>query len=334
MKSLIIDTSTDRTSCAIFEGESLLYSGYRDGATEHAEVLPKLVAEALKASNAIDQVIVGMGPGPFTGLRVGIVFAQTFASAREIPWIGVCSLDGIEIDSDEYLVATDARRNEIFWARYKDNHRIAGPSVSDPKEIELSGVKAFGYGFTEPLFPSPKKLLDAATKERVTNPIYLRRPDAKPSSTSQIEIREMAAIDIPSLVGLDREIFPESPWSASQFKEELAGVPRTHRYLVATELGKIVGYAGVAIVGDVADIHTLAVIPSHRKVGLASKMLEQLEQWVIGKGVLALMLEMREGNSEAQRLYEKRGYRNISKRKDYYRRGMDALIMRKEVNHE
>jgi ribosomal-protein-alanine N-acetyltransferase len=99
-------------------------------------------------------------------------------------------------------------------------------------------------------------------------------------------------------------------------------------------LGKIVGYAGVAIVGDVADIHTLAVIPSHRKVGLASKMLEQLEQWAIGKGVLALMLEMREGNSEAQRLYEKRGYRNISKRKDYYRRGMDALIMRKEVSNE
>ena len=333
MNTLVIDTSTDRTSCALFKGEALIYSGFKDGATEHAEVLPKLVAEALNKNEKIDRVIVGMGPGPFTGLRVGIVFAQTFANAREIPWIGVCSLDGIEVAADEYLVATDARRKEVFWARYKDNRRVSGPSVGTPKDISNSGM-AFGFGYTEPLFPSPEKLLEAANHESFASPIYLRRPDAQPTAARQIEIREMAIVDVPVLVGLDREIFPESPWSAAQFKEELAGVPRTHRYLVATESGRIVGYSGVAIVGDVADIHTLAVIPSHRKAGLASQMLEQLEKWAIAKGVAALMLEMREGNIDAQQLYEKRGYRTISKRKDYYRPGMDALIMRKEVSDE
>ncbi|MFM9141941.1 MAG: ribosomal protein S18-alanine N-acetyltransferase, partial [Actinomycetota bacterium] len=253
--------------------------------------------------------------------------------AREIPWIGVCSLDGIEVAADEYLVATDARRKEVFWARYKDNRRVSGPAVGTPKDISNSG-KAFGFGYTEPLFPSPEKLLEAANHESFASPIYLRRPDAQPTAARQIEIREMAIVDVPVLVGLDREIFPESPWSAAQFKEELAGVPRTHRYLVATESGRIVGYSGVAIVGDVADIHTVAVIPSHRKAGLASQMLEQLEKWAIAKGVAALMLEMREGNIDAQQLYEKRGYRTISKRKDYYRPGMDALIMRKEVSDE
>jgi tRNA threonylcarbamoyl adenosine modification protein YeaZ/ribosomal-protein-alanine acetyltransferase len=333
MNTLVIDTSTDRTSCAVFADEALIYSGFQDGATEHAEVLPKLVAAALEVNKRVDRVIVGMGPGPFTGLRVGIVFAQTFASAREIPCIGVCSLDGIEVAADEYLVATDARRKEVFWARYKENRRVSGPGVGGPKDISNS-EKAFGFGFTEPLFPNPRKLMQAANQEIFTEPIYLRRPDAQPTALRKIEIREMALVDVPALVGIDREIFPESPWSAAQFKEELAGVPRTHRYLVATESGRIVGYSGVAIVGEVADIHTLAVIPSHRNAGLASQMLDQLEKWAIEKGVAALMLEMREGNNQAQQLYEKRGYRAISKRKDYYRPGIDALIMRKEVGDE
>ncbi|MEY3346753.1 MAG: hypothetical protein RIR40_478 [Actinomycetota bacterium] len=121
-----------------------------------------------------------------------------------------------------------------------------------------------------------------------------------------IEIRDMALIDIPVLVGLEKEIFPESPWSAFQFREELAGVPKTHKYLVATENGSVIGYAGIALAGDVADIHTMAVIPSHRNQGIASKMLDQLERWASTKPINALMLEMREGNIEAEPLYLRR----------------------------
>ena len=79
-----------------------------------------------------------------------------------------------------------------------------------------------------------------------------------------IAYREMSTFDIPDLVGIEKEVFPESPWSAAQFREELSGVPKTRRYLVAHENGKIVGYAGIALAGDVADIHNIAVIPSHR----------------------------------------------------------------------
>ena len=80
-----------------------------------------------------------------------------------------------------------------------------------------------------------------------------------------IAYREMSNFDIPELVGIEKEIFPESPWSAAQFREELAGVPRTRKYLVAHENGKIIGYAGIALAGDIADIHNIAVIPSHRE---------------------------------------------------------------------
>ena len=147
-----------------------------------------------------------------------------------------------------------------------------------------------------------------------------------------ISYREMAALDIPVLVGMEKSIYPESPWSAAQFREELSGVPRTRKYIVAQNGTDIVGYAGIAIAGDVADIHTLTVVPEFRRRGIASEMLRNLEQWALEKKVMAVMLEMREGNAEAQPLYEKYGYRVVSRRDNYYAPKIHALIMRKELS--
>jgi len=182
MNTLVIDTSTTRTSCALFHENELLFTSQHDGATEHAEALPKMVAAALQVESAIDQVVVGMGPGPFTGLRVGIVFAESFALARGIPCIGVCSLDGIDIDSDNCIVATDARRKEIYWAHYKSGARVEGPFVSKVEEIVKRSETKFGFGFTEPVYPSPHLLLVKSKSSPVSSPLYLRRPDAVPTS--------------------------------------------------------------------------------------------------------------------------------------------------------
>ncbi len=146
-----------------------------------------------------------------------------------------------------------------------------------------------------------------------------------------ITYRDMIALDIPVLVGLEKSIFPESPWSAAQFREELSGVPRTRKYLVALDENELIGYSGIAIAGDVADIHTLSIVPTHRNRGIASEMLRQLESWAMEKGIHAFMLEMREGNAEAQPLYEKHGYSVVSRRDNYYAPGIHALIMRKEL---
>ena len=81
-----------------------------------------------------------------------------------------------------------------------------------------------------------------------------------------ISYRDMIALDVPILVGLEKSIFPESPWSAAQFKEELTGVPRTRKYVVAMDDNELVGYGGIALAGNVADIHTLTVIPTRSPV--------------------------------------------------------------------
>ena len=113
---LLIDTSTSRTSVAIVGNGKTLFASHHDGALSHGEALPELVAQGIKIESKIDEVIVGMGPGPFTGLRAGISFAQSFALGRGIPWQGVCSLDAIaaQVSDSDFIVAIDARRKEVL----------------------------------------------------------------------------------------------------------------------------------------------------------------------------------------------------------------------------
>ena len=169
-KTLAIDTSTSRTCVAIIEGEAVLYSGHRDGATAHGPSLPELVQEALAVSD-VDEVVVGMGPGPFTGLRVGIAFANTFALAREIPVRGVCSLDAIaaQVSDKDFIITVDARRKEVYWARYTNGLRVGEPAVNFPADVSGAIIHA-------DLFPDMNALVNLPGNIR--EPIYLRRPDA------------------------------------------------------------------------------------------------------------------------------------------------------------
>ena len=167
---LAIDTSTSRTSVAVIEDSKVLYNGFRDGATAHGPSLPALVQEALAVSD-VDEVVVGMGPGPFTGLRVGIAFAQSFALAREIPVRGVCSLDAIaaQIQEVDFIITVDARRKEVYWARYTDGIRVGDPAVNFPADVTGTTIHA-------DLFPDMVALVKLPGN--ISEPIYLRRPDA------------------------------------------------------------------------------------------------------------------------------------------------------------
>ena len=171
--SLAIDTATSRTIVGVIEDGKVLFEAFHEGATEHGFAITELVIQALEICSKPDQVVVGMGPGPFTGLRVGITFAQSFALAREIPVIGVCSLDAIVVDQSEYTVAIDARRKEIYWASYKDGARVSGPAVSKPSEVS---------DFIIAQYPNLQKLVALSAGGNITEPMYLRRPDAVPTA--------------------------------------------------------------------------------------------------------------------------------------------------------
>ena len=178
--SLAIDTATSRTIVGVVDNGVVVFEEFHEGATDHGKAISELVAKALRATAIPDQVVIGMGPGPFTGLRVGIIFAQSFALARSIPWIGVCSLDAIRIDSstndlstDEYTVAIDARRKQMYWASYKAGVRINGPAIDKPEDIP---------GFITNVFPDTAKLVELSSTQNEREPIYLRSPDAIPTA--------------------------------------------------------------------------------------------------------------------------------------------------------
>jgi tRNA threonylcarbamoyl adenosine modification protein YeaZ/ribosomal-protein-alanine acetyltransferase len=327
---LAIDTSTAQTSVALIQDGEVLFNKSHNDPLAHGEVLPKLVAQALAVSKQIDLIAVGMGPGPFTGLRVGIAFAQSYALAAQIDWVGVCSLDAMAagINQSEFIISTDARRKERFWARYKDGVRITQPAVSKASELEKFGLSIFTEG---DYFPDPVAVAKIAlTSKSVEQPIYIRKPDAYPLPTG-VKFRSMTALDLVSAIAIEKAVYGKTAWSADQFKEEFAKAPKSAQYLAAEIEGQLIAYAGIFYVADVADIHTITVVADQRRKGIGRELLKRLIDWARVKKAQAIMLEMRLGNDAARPLYESFGFIEISKRENYYGPGLTAVVMRKEL---
>lgn len=147
-----------------------------------------------------------------------------------------------------------------------------------------------------------------------------------------ITYRVANAFDLPVFVSLDKDLFPYSPWSASQYKEEFSSP--TRYYVVAlNEQQSIIGYAGVFAPGQAeADILTVGVVPEYRGKGIAKELIVLLTDWANAQGSTAMMLEVKTDNHEAIGLYESLGYLKLNVRKDYFGTGLDAQVMRLELS--
>jgi tRNA threonylcarbamoyl adenosine modification protein YeaZ len=187
MLILAIDTSTPAVTAGIvrLQGIDVLAEHVTLDARAHAEKLtPNVVAAVTDAGltmGDLDAVVVGSGPGPFTGLRVGMATAAAYGHALKIPVHGVCSLDAIGIDTTgDALVVTDARRREVYWARYRDGVRVDGPAVNAPADVPGAAEVLE----RPPAYPTAAGLVrvvpDWAAEPAPLVPLYLRRPDAKP----------------------------------------------------------------------------------------------------------------------------------------------------------
>jgi tRNA threonylcarbamoyl adenosine modification protein YeaZ len=204
--ALVIDTSSAAVTAGVVDvadGVRLLAERVTVNGRAHGELLAPSIRACLDELGLLPSdltaVIVGAGPGPFTGLRVGLVTAAAMADALQIPAYGICSLDGIAAVTDSkgpLLVAADARRKEVYWARYVGGKRDGDPSVAKPADLAINATAMIGAGarlYVDVLglplldgdFPTVTGLATVAAERVRTKapsdpltPLYLRRPDA------------------------------------------------------------------------------------------------------------------------------------------------------------
>jgi tRNA threonylcarbamoyl adenosine modification protein YeaZ len=188
---------------ALHDGDDVVAERRSEQRMKHGEQLAPLIEDVMARAGIVRQdltaLAVGTGPGPFTGLRVGLVTARTLSLVLEIPAYGVCSLDAIALEAaaglggtTDFVVATDARRKEVYLAAYDEQGtRLSGPVVDKPvnvaTDLPVAGEgavlypEAFGRAVA-PELPSAAWLATAVVEERVeltdAEPRYLRRPDA------------------------------------------------------------------------------------------------------------------------------------------------------------
>lgn len=222
MLLLGLDTATPAVTVALHDGGQPLAQLVTVDAHRHAELLAPAIAKVIADAGAdrgdLTGVAVGVGPGPYTGLRVGIMSAKVLGAALGIPVFGVCSLDVIAADvrrGRDFLVATDARRREVYWARYAaDGRRVTGPRVSAPADVPVAdrdlltvgegcliypSLLPNGHGPTYPAAATLCRVVAAALTAWAgaggtgagrrpgddsdvllpAEPLYLRRPDAR-----------------------------------------------------------------------------------------------------------------------------------------------------------
>lgn len=147
-------------------------------------------------------------------------------------------------------------------------------------------------------------------------------------TTAAPAARELSWTDIPQLVALDAELFAADAWSEQAWWAELAARPRRD-YVVVTRDDLIVGYAGLDLSGEAADVMTIAVAPAAQGMGLGSELLRLVVDRARERGAAYLMLEVHADNMAARNLYERNGFEVLSVRRRYYQPGdVDALVMR------
>ncbi len=371
MKVLSIETSSKICSVAILEDKNLVKKIELNNGLTHSETLMPLIKEILEETNLtlsqMDLFVCDIGPGSFTGIRIGVATVKAFTDSLHIPSVGISSLEGLaySIKKDGMICSLiDCKNNNCYYAIYalKNNEYTL---LESPKADSIENCLNFlnyKYANSAITFVGDGSIVykniienisskfifannsytdnDASTidvynlgiagflkynkhgKDKNLLPLYLKKPQAQRQlEEKNIVIKDMKISDLDNL---DMSKFDDF-WNIDILKDELNS--ENSKFICAKLENKIVGFAGIKIILDEADIMNIAVMKNCRRQGIATLLLNHILTICKEKGIKTINLEVNEENFSAISLYQKFGFKECGRRKNYYDNQYDAILM-------
>jgi tRNA threonylcarbamoyl adenosine modification protein YeaZ len=370
MRILAFDTTLGACSAAVYDTAAgrLLGQAWELLERGHAEALVGMVRGVLGRSGVslveIDRIAVTVGPGTFTGVRIGLSLARGLKLALGTPLCGLTSLEAIRLNVDEnpadrpVAALIDARRGEFYCAawsadgavvvspravRHQDAAGLLPPGslVLGTGTDRLLGLAGEACGFERARgcdLPDAARIAEAAAGltpgDAPPQPVYLRPSGAElpARARSEISIIEATPQHANVVSALHDECFGE-PWPAADIAR-IMGLPGAVTLLAFTgkEPDRPAGFALARRAADEAEIISIGTVPALRRGGVARRLVGGLADRLIGAGVRALFIEVAAGNEAARALYQSLGFAAAGVRKGYYARpggaAEDAIVMR------
>jgi tRNA threonylcarbamoyladenosine biosynthesis protein TsaB len=360
MKLLALDTAMAACSAAVIDTAHPLplAKAWVPMERGHAEALAPMVKEVMEQADlpfaSLERIVVTIGPGTFTGLRIGLAMSRGLGLALGIPVLGIDTLSAIAAnhprEDQPLLVAADARNGEVYGALFEGG-KLAMPPVllatqSLLERLPQVPLRIAGSAAENVMVQSGRSNLerlpgcdlpDAAnfgplgallpTPQSMPQPLYLRAPDAKPQAPgNSIRIRTIDQAEASILAAIHAECF-DKPWDAAAFAGLLATGAECS---LALEGGEPLGFILTRAAADEAEIITIATRPLARRRGIARALLRHQAKDLASRGITRLFLEVGSHNLPALQLYAALGFKEAGLRKAYYESG-DAVIMRMEL---
>lgn len=308
MYLLAFETSFGKFSITLFHDGKVADYYACEKENEQAELLIPSIEIVLERNSLtyfdINYIAVSIGPGSFTGLRIGIAAAKGMALAAGIKLIGVSTLEASALLQNAGKVYLNASRGDAFYQEFSAGLKplgeaqlvsYAGPYSPLPDSTAIGRVALMN--------------LDNPNK---AEPLYVRKPDAK------FKLRNATMADLEWLATLHKEAFTTA-WKPEMFKQPI----ESGQVIIADRVGFII----YEIIGEEAEIKTIVTSQHARRNGVANFLLKDMLKNLQEKKILKLFLEVEHDNIAAVKLYEKLGFKKFSERKNYYGTGRNALLM-------
>lgn len=363
MKILTCDTSSSVCAVGVFENDKLINKNELDNGKTHSENFMPLVEKTLNGSNLsladIDYISVVVGPGSFTGIRIGVASCKAMAEVAGKKMIALYSLEVLaanEYKKEKNICALiDARNNQVYCGIFDENLNQKEEFMADDIYNCLENIKNYdniifvGDGSIahkesiKEKFANKSIEFSMKNKQCVTGlgiiankkikdgefvsadeiiPVYLRKSQAE---RMKMNITEMKKEHLDSLI-TDLKEYDEF-WNEKTLIDEFEN--ENSEYFVLIEEEKIIGFAGLWFNVDEAHIMNITVKKEYRKKGFGTKLLQFLIERAKEKNKKCITLEVREDNNPAILLYEKLNFEKVGIRKKYYNSKVDGIIMTK-----